>query len=70
MDVGEDVGEDFVGFAFGDGEVVDDDVGKFDLAHGFCSAGRDALILYRINQKITISISSRLLPHSSLSAAN
>lgn len=23
----------FVGFSFGDGEIIDDDVGEFDLAH-------------------------------------
>jgi hypothetical protein len=30
----EDVGVGFVGLSFGDGEIVDDDIGEFYLAHG------------------------------------
>ena len=36
MDVREDVREDLVGFALGDGEVINDDVRELDLAHGSC----------------------------------
>ena len=34
MYVCEDVGVGFVGLSFGDGEIVDDDIGEFYLAHG------------------------------------
>jgi hypothetical protein len=43
VDVGEDVREYLVGFAFGDGEVVDDDVGEFDLSHAFELSSAHAL---------------------------
>lgn len=33
MYVCEDVGVGFVGLSFGDGEIVDDDIGEFYLAH-------------------------------------
>ena len=33
MYVCEDVGVSFVGLSFGDGEIVDDDIGEFYLAH-------------------------------------
>jgi hypothetical protein len=40
VDVGEDVRIDFVGLALGDGEVIDDDVSEFDLAHGPSNSNR------------------------------
>ena len=57
MYVCEDVGVGFVGLSFGDGEIVDDDIGEFYLAHGVECHCRARFNLYVIHQNINISIS-------------
>lgn len=40
MDVGEDMSVDAVVLAFGDGEVIDDDVGMFNQGHDRVAPGK------------------------------